>query len=296
MQKKYLYLFTLILGTAFWGISFSLVKVGVGYSSPYVFLFYKSAIAVIALAAVFYKQLRLVNKNTVKIGIMTGIPLFIGTVLQTKGVTLTSVSNAAFLTGLNVMLIPILKFLLYKKKVQTKIWFSCIIASIGLYIVAVKDGLSVNSGDIWCIAAAFAFAFYVLQVGQYSNEEKIMPSVITMLATCALGCLVLALFDQKAVWLTTDDDFWIGVLFTAIPATAFMYAISNTAQRYIGEEGVGLAYLFEPVFAAIAGVVILNEEITLRIFIGGGLIILAMFISEYQFGRKKEVNSRMFLS
>ena len=77
---------------------------------------------------------------------------------------------------MDVLLIPILKFAVYKKKVANKIWLACALALIGLYIIVVKDGLSLNYGDLWIVACAFAFAFYVLQVGKYSKETD--PAIL----------------------------------------------------------------------------------------------------------------------
>lgn len=107
-----------------------------------------------------------------------------------------------------------------------------------------------------------------------------------MLFFCAFGCLIFALFDTNSTWFPETDGFWTGVFFTAIPATAFMYAVQNVAQRYLGEEKVALTYLFELVFATIAGVFILGENFTSQILIGGMLIMSAMFISEVNFKKK----------
>lgn len=153
----------------------------------------------------------------------------------------------------------------------------------GLYIIVVKDGLSLNIGDLWILACALGFAFYVLQVGKFSTEEKPIPSVILLMLFCALGCLAFALFDERVIWLPDNSDFWIGVFFVAIPATAYMYAVQNVGQRYLGEEKVALTYLFEPVFATMAGSILLNEKFSLEILIGGSLILTAMIISEFNF-------------
>lgn len=290
MHKKHLYLLLLIAGTAFWGISFTFVKTGIGIGSPFVFLFYKFLVATFCLAIVFVKQLKFITVKTLKISLLIGAPLLIATILQTVGLKYTSVSNAAFITGLDVLLIPILKFTVYKKKIETKIWFACLLALSGLYIIVVKEGFSFNPGDLLMVACALGFAFYVLQVGEYSTEEKPMPSVILLMLFCALGCFIFAFADSNSVWIPKTNGFWTGVLFTAIPATAFMYAVQNVGQRYLGEEKVALTYLFEPVFATIAGVLILGENFTKEIFVGGLFIILAMCIAEINLKKKPSDN------
>ncbi|UFH34676.1 DMT family transporter [Flavobacterium acetivorans] len=291
MDKKNLYLFLLILGTAFWGVSFTFVKVGVGEGSPFAFLFFKFFVATLCLIAIFFNQLKYITKKTFRISILIGTPLLIGTILQTIGLKYTTVSNAAFITGLDVILIPVLKLFIYKKKVLRKVWFACALALTGLYIIVVKDDLTLNVGDFWILACALAFALYVLQVGKYSNEERPMPSVILLMLFCTVGCFVFALFDTNTVWLPDTNGFWTAVLFAALPATAYMYAIQNAGQRYLGEEKIALTYLFEPVFATVAGIVILKEALSTEIIIGGIFIISAMIISEVNF---KKLRSRMF--
>lgn len=288
MQKKHLFLLLLILGTGFWGISFTFVKVGIGSGFPYVFLFYKFSIAFVVLSILFFNRLKNICKDTLKIGILIAIPLLAGNFLQSIGLKYTTVSNSAFITGLDVLLIPILKYAVYKKKVANKIWLACIIALIGLYIIVVKDGLSLNYGDLWIVACAFAFAFYVLQVGKYSTEADPIPSVIILMLFCAVGSGIFGIFDGESVWIPVNFDFWQGVLFAGLFATAFMYTVQNIGQRYLSEEKVAMTYLFEPIFATIAGIIILGEKFTQEIFIGGSLIFVAMLIVELNlnFNRK----------
>lgn len=292
MKNKHLYLLLLILGTSFWGISFVFVKSGIGEGSPFIFLFYKFILAATALAIVFHKQLKLITLKTVRISLLIGVPLLAGTIFQTIGLKYTSVSNAAFITGLDVLLIPILKFFVYKKKVAPKIFGACALALAGLYIIVAKDGLALNSGDIWIILCALGFAFYVLQVGRFSTEEKPMPSVILMMAFCGAGCLFCSLIDGNIVWIPQQKTFWEGILFSSLLATAYMYTVQNYAQRYLAEEKVALTYLCEPVFATLAGIVLLNEQFTFNILIGGSLIFSAMIIAELDFKKYRFIQRK----
>lgn len=286
MQNKTLYLILLIIGTAFWGISFTFVKVSIGQGSPYVFLFYKFLTAGIILGLVFQKQLKHITLKTLKIGVLISVPLLAGTILQTIGLKSTSVSNSAFITGFDVLLIPVLKFLVYRKKVAAKVWLACVTALAGLYLIAVQDSLRLNIGDLWTIAGAFGFAFYVLQVGRFSTEENPIPAVLVLMFFCAAGCFVLAFSDTSSVWMPAESDFWTGILFAGIPATAYMYAVQNIGQRYIAEEKIALTYLCEPIFATLAGFFILNETITGRTAVGGLLIISGMFLAEINFKKQ----------
>jgi len=288
VSKRQLLLLLLILGTAFWGISFSFVKSGVGNGSPFVFLGYKFGLAAIVLAAIFFRRLKRLDRGVVLAGVAIGVPLLLGNVLQTIGLQSTSVTNSAFITGLDVLLIPIFKWALFRKPVAGRIWISCAIALTGLYLIVAQQGLRLNVGDVWTMGCALFFACYVLTVGWYSHKQDAMLTVVVSMSVCAFGCLFAGLFDTRAIWAPSDSAFWEGVLFAAFFATAFMYAIQSEAQKYLEEEKVALTYLCEPVFAAIAGVVLLGEMLSFRTIFGAGLILLALLIAELNFRKVAE--------
>lgn len=288
MKKSRIYLALLVLGTAFWGISFPLVKEGISVVHPFSFLMYRFLLAALVLSILFFKQVRLINRDTVKYGVLVGIPLLLAILLQTIGLQYTSSSNASFISGMDVLLIPILKFFVFRKSIKPKTWLACTMALIGLYVIAMTStGNSLNRGDAYALAGAIAFAVYVLLVGKYNRKVETISLVLVQLYTCATICVLLAFstVDVNHLALPMDWNVWRAVLFTGIFATAYMYGMQNVSQKYIEEEKVALTYLCEPVFATIAAYVLISEPITIRTIIGGSLILLSMFISEYRFKR-----------
>lgn len=288
MPLRQTFLCLLILGTAFWGISFTFTKVGVADGSPFVFLGYKFALAAFVLCLIFFRRLKQINKETFLAGVAIGLPLCLGNILQTVGLQHTSITNTAFITGLDVLLIPVFKWVLFRKRVEPRIWICCAVALTGLYLIVARAGLTLNPGDIWIMCCAVFFAAYVLTVGFFSHKYDSMLTVITALATCATGCLFAALFDARADWAPTDSSFWEGVLFCALLATAFMYAIQSAAQKYLEEEKVALTYLFEPIFASFAGAILLGESLDGRTLSGAALIFSALIIAEIDVPRTIE--------
>lgn len=284
MTNARIFFLLLILGTAFWGISFSLVKEGIGDGSPFVFLAYKFALAAQVLCIIFVRRLRRLSYSALIAGMLIGLPLFLGNVFQTIGLQHTSVTNSAFITGLDVLMIPLFKWGLFRRPVQGRVWISCLLALFGLYLIVAQNGLKLNVGDLWTMACAVFFASYVLSVGHFAHRYDPLQTVIVALAFCAAGCALAGALDTRAVWMPVEATFWQGVLFAALFATAFMYAVQSSAQRHIPEEKVALAYLCEPVFAALAGVILLGETLSLRTVIGAGLILSAMVLAEIDFG------------
>lgn len=283
MEKKNLFLGLLVLGTAFWGISFPVTKMAIGGYSQSTFLFYRFLLATISMAVIFSKQLKNIDRSAIKAGIGLAIPLTFGIHFQTTGVKLTSASQCAFIAGMCVVIIPVLKTLLYKSKVELKIWLAAILALVGLGIISVTQNFSVNIGDVYTLIGALGFAFYLISVEQYSGKKSIVPTLVPMFAGCTLIMFLLSIFDSTANWFPQNSAFWLGIGFCALFSTAYMYSVSNISQRYISAEKVAIIYLFEPVFAAVAAFFILDESLSWRLLLGGAFILVATLISEVKF-------------
>lgn len=280
MEKKQTLLILLILGTAFWGISFSVTKLAIGHYSPWLFLFFRFLVATVVLTLIFWKYVKKINSTSVLTGAVLAIPLVFGISLQTLGIKYTAASQCAFIAGTCVIIIPILKLAFYRTTAPLKIWLAALIALVGLFIISVRGGMVVSKGDMFTIAGAIGFAIYLILVEKQSALRDLIPTIVPMFATCALLTFGIALTTHQESWLPSDRFFWIGIIFCALFSTAYMYTVSNISQRYISAERVAIIYLFEPVFGGIAAFFILDENLTWRLLFGGGLIFIATVISE----------------
>ena len=295
MSKVKIYLPLMVLGTAFWGISFPLSKEAFETVSPYTFIFYRFFIAALTLSLIFYKQVLALDRATVKKGLISGILLFMGISWQTVGLKFTSSSNASFIAGIEVVLIPLFAFVFMRKSIQPKIWAACILALTGLYTIAMSSGFSnFRIGDLFVFIGSLFYSAYVLYVGKVSSTKASSQSkvdarsfVIVQLFVCAVlgGILALTTQGADAIFVPFSAGIWKALLFVGILSTAYMYCIQNIAQRYIEPEKIALTYLCEPIFATVFAYLLLSEDITSKTIIGGSLILLSMFISEVDISR-----------
>ncbi|WP_316832086.1 DMT family transporter [Pedobacter aquatilis] len=280
MSRKNIFLILLIVGTAFWGISFSVTKLSISNHEASLFLFYRFLGATLILSIVFFKKLKSLNWKNAVSGAILAIPLMISIGLQTQGIKLTSASQSAFLAGTTVVIVPVLKMVFFRKLPQMKIWIAAILSLIGLFIISVKNDFSINAGDFLTIAGAFGFAYYLIKVEQQSAKTDIIATIVPMFATCALFTFVIVCVKAPATMLPLDNTFWIGVVFCSFFSTAYMYSISNIAQKYISAERIAVIYLLEPVFGALAAASLIGEELSWRLLVGGLFIFIGMGISE----------------
>ncbi|KLT63865.1 DMT family transporter [Pedobacter sp. BMA] len=283
MAKKNVLLLLLILGTAFWGISFSVSKLAIGEYSPSTFLFYRFLAATIVLSLIFARYVKKTDWHSVKTGVALAISLSFGIYLQTLGIKHSSASQCTFVAGSCVIIIPVLKVVFYRVAVRLKIWIAALVAVSGLFIISVKDDFTIGIGDLYTLAGALGFAFYLLQVEKNSKRANLIYTIVPMFATCTAITLLIAVLDAKAEWHPQSHLYWQGVIFCALFSTAYMYTISNISQRYISAERVAIIYLFEPIFGAIVAFYILGEVLTWRILSGGSLIFIATIIAEFNF-------------
>jgi len=280
MEKRTLFLILLIVGTAFWGISFSVTKLAIGQGQPLLFLCYRFLLATVVLSVIFWKHVKKLKVTVIKTGASLAVSLVLGIYLQTLGITHTSASQCSFVAGITVVIIPVIKLMIYRKAAPLKIWIAACVALMGLFVISVTNKLSVGIGDLYTIIGAFCFAIYLIQVEKKSKEGDIVPTIVPMFASCAIFTFLLASIQKDTVWIPETQTFWFGIIFCALFSTAYMYSISNIAQKYISAERVSIIYLFEPVFGAFAAHFIPGEAITSRLLIGGGLIFVATLISE----------------
>ncbi|WP_116788646.1 DMT family transporter [Flavobacterium psychrotrophum] len=280
MPKKNIYLILLSLGTALWGISFSVTKLAVQESSLYIFLFYRFSLATVILCACFYKYFKETSSESLLGGVKLALPLTAGIMLQTLGLKYLPASQCTFIAGICVVMVPVLKWGVYKMSVSAKIWIASLVALAGLCIISVSDTFTINQGAIYTILGTFGFSMYLILVEKQATKGNIITTVVPMFAACTVLSLCFAVTEPAGSWVPANNNFWMAVIYCAVFTTAFMYTVSMMAQKYIPAERVAIIYLFEPVFGAIAAFFILNEDLSWRLFIGGGLILAATFVAE----------------
>lgn len=286
MEKKNIFLILLVLGTAFWGISFSVTKLGIGHHSYSTFLFYRFLAATVVLSLIFVRYVKKTTWRAVKTGAGLAVPLVFGIFLQTLGIKHTSASQCAFIAGTCVVIVPVLKLVLFRVAVPAKIWLAASVALTGLFVISIRHDFTVSMGDLYTLTGSFGFAIYLIQVEKKTVDSNLIYTIVPMFATCTLLTLIIALSDKGADWMPESSAYWWGIAFCALFSTAYMYTVSNISQRFISAERVAIIYLFEPVFGAIAAYCILGESLSFRLLLGGSMIFAATLISEIKFSKK----------
>jgi drug/metabolite transporter (DMT)-like permease len=272
---------SLLIVALVWGLTFVSVKNALGEIAPFSFNAYRFALAAMLLFAVAPMRVLKLKKETVLAGLLLGVFLFGGYSLQTIGLLYTTASNAGFLTGLVVVLVPLLIALQTKKSPPLSAWIGAGTAFAGVALLSLGAGMHLNPGDILVILCAVCFALQVIYVGRYCHDHDIIQLVFLQVISVALlsGAGVL-LTETPVSPLSFSANIWTALFVTAVLATTFAFFVQGAMQRYTTPTRTAVVLSAEPVFAALFAALLLGEILGGRIYWGGALVLLGMLLAE----------------
>lgn len=277
----------LILVCAVWGATFVVVKEALKDASTLLFLTLRFTLGAAALMVL----VRRVPREAWWPGAATGLFLFLGYFLQTQGLRWTSASHSAFITGLAVVLVPVLSALLTRRLPGWNVMVGVLMALTGL---ALLTGLltfsgrsaSISKGDIWTLGCTVAFAIHILLVGHFS--ARVVPAALTagqVLTAAILGAISFPWAESYFLRLT--PRLLLAVLITGLFCTAIAYYAQAWAQQFTSATHTALIFSTEPVFAWLTSRVVLGEELTGLAGLGALLILGGIVFAEVA-GRRPE--------
>jgi len=265
----------LVLITLIWGSTFVMVKQALESVSTLLFLALRFGLAALALLVVFRRMRAALfaQKRLLAGGVLAGVCLFGGYVFQTVGLRSTTPSKSAFITGLSVVLVPLLSSLVYKKAPQVDEVAGVLLATLGLTLMTLnEESLTISSGDALTVISAFGFAIHIMVLGHYTRAGAFEALSVIQIVTCAL--IALGTFW----WVETPYVVWrpgllAALVITGLLATALAFTVMTWAQQHTTATRTALFLVLEPVFAALTSFVVEGEMFTPRGGVGAALIL-----------------------
>ncbi len=274
--------FLLILVAFIWGTTFAVMKDLLDQVSLFNFLFWRFFLAGIFLAIWSGRRWKSLDFTRLKQGLLMGFILFSGYLTQVLGLNWTTASQAGFITGLSVILVPIIALVLGQESLRKKSLFGAILAVVGLYLLNYVDRLQFGIGEFLVFLCAICFAFYIVFVSRYAPEADGPPFVALQILFMAflMGILavIFAPYNPWEVSFLTGIQ-WFQIAYMGIGATALAYLWEHKAQQVISATFAALAFALEPVFATIFAFFYLGEVLPGPSYIGGLLIVFGMFLA-----------------
>ena len=286
MNKKLRADLILLIMTAFWGISFPLMRNVLEYIPAIPYLAVRFIIAAIVVSLVFIRKHRLIRKHEIKGGIVIGFLLFAGMMLQVYGLYYTTASNSAFITSMSVAFVPILLAIFFKTKTNKFTVWGIIIASIGLFLISGVVRLEFNPGDFLTLLCAIAFALQIIYIDKFTKTgEPASIAIFQLWIAAILTSLIWIFFDKSQI--VFNIEVIVVILVTAVFGTALAFTAQILVQKDTTPSHAALIFTMEPLFALFFALIIPDtlgnvESLTLIGGAGCFLILSGTVISEFK--------------
>lgn len=288
-MRKYIGEIGLIITAIIWGSGFVASAVSLEYYTPYQILAGRFLVGVIILCVLFYKRLKNIKKSTLIKGTILGLFLYIAFVLQTVGLQYTTPSKNAFLTAVNVVIVPFIGFLLYKRKIDMFELVGAVTALVGVAVLSLKISSEINVGDLLTLCCAVGFAFHIFYTAKFVKEEDAVLLTIVQMVIAAVISWMVVIFKGETSF-SVESEGLLPLLYLGIFSTTIAYLLQTVAQKYITDTKAAIILSTEAFWGMAFSVAILSEVMTTKMIIGAVLILGAIIISETKFGflkRKK---------
>lgn len=269
----------LVFVTMIWGSTFLVVKNTVRLSGPFTYLAFAYGVGALTLALIFRRRLVRITRAELRNGLIIGLILFTGYALQTTGLQFTTVSKAGFITGLNVPLIPVFMFLLLRQKSARGAVVGIILSFAGLFLLSFNNQLtlSVGIGELLIFGAAVAFALHVVAISRFAPGADATNLVIMQIGlTSLLSFISIPLAHQPLF--VPSWSFWIAVMLLGTIDVAFTLLVMNRVQQFMGGTKAALIYALEPVWAALTGLLLAGDVLSVPAWIGCACILAGMVV------------------
>lgn len=282
-MKKWLAIGALILVTVIWGGGFVASDIALESMKPFQIMMVRFLLASVLMGVISRGQRKSEEKlkdraGAIKAGILMGVTLFMGFAFQIIGLQYTTPSKNAFLTALNVVIVPFIAFVILKKKIGAKGIIGAVMSVLGVALLSLNGNFTVSLGDGLTLFCAVGFAFQIFFTSEFVKKYPAsVLNTVQMFTAFVLSAISLMIFGENDFQVTTQG--WLSALYLGVVSTTICYLLQTACQKYIDETKAAIILSMESVFGTIFSILILHEVVTVRMVIGCAVILAAVIIS-----------------
>jgi drug/metabolite transporter (DMT)-like permease len=262
-----------------WGLTFTMVQDAVALLPVMAFLGYRFAWATALVAPVFWQRLKALPRDGWLAGLLMGMFLTVGYICQTLGLEETTASDAGFITGLFVVLTPVLGALFLRQHISAAAWAAAAVSALGLYLLSGSGGDFRLRGDGFVFLAAVSFAAHILATGRAARRYDVGALLVIQLAVAAVVCLAGAAIGGD-LEPPEGGKVWSALAVTAVVASALGFFVQTYAQQHAPPARTALVLASEPAFAGLFGYLLAGDRLTAVAWLGAGLLMAAIVAVE----------------
>ena len=289
-NKKLLGNALLLLTAMIWGTAFVFQRVGMENIGPVTFTAARMALAAVAIGTLAFLTRRKEKaagempeegksrvRNTVIGGICCGSFLTIATILQQKGLIYTTAGKAGFITAMYILMVPVISFVFLKKRYTWTVWLAVVLGMTGMYFLCINEGFSLAYGDIFIAVSALFFSFHILCCDYFVRlGNPLSISAIQFAASAVIAFVAALIMEEPGVDQLVSA--LVPIIYCGIVSGGIGYTLQMVAQKYTDPAIASILMSMESVFALIAGVIILNEQMSARELSGCVIMFIAIIL------------------
>ena len=274
----------LLLAATIWGFSFVIVKDSLDYIGAFYMVAYRYTIAAVTMSLIFIKKWKLLSRDYICHGALTGLFLFLAYATQTVGCDYTTAGKNAFLTTFYVIMIPVLTWLLFKKRPRFYVFIAAVMSLTGIGLLALGSGdKGFNIGDLLTLICGVFFALHIIYTEKYNKAggDPLFLTLLQFIFTAIAGWICAPFLEGSFPAATAfSGRVVLSMLYLGLLSTMVGFSLQNIGLKYVQSSIASLFLSFESVFGILFSTLILHEVFTLKMFIGCTLIFLAVILAE----------------
>jgi len=284
-QKKVISDLSLLFVALVWGGGFVAVKDALNTVTPMILMSVRFVLAAVILYVFLHKFIGKISKEDLKKGSVVGVILYLAFAAQTYGLQYTTASKQGFLTATYVVMVPLIYWILYRKRPSTKAFVGSFVTIIGIALISLNSALTFNIGDGLTLICALLFAGHIISIEYFAKDMNAFKLAFLQIAIAAILFVITALLTEPIPESLTPRA-WGAIIYLAIFSTFACFTIQTIAQKYTSSSHASILLSLESVFAALLGVILLNEVMTPLMILGCALIFVAILLVEINFEKR----------
>lgn len=287
----------LLLTAAIWGFAFVSQKVSLRYIGTFTFNGVRFGIGSLFLIPfiLLFKAMRKSKEDPATVaasfrtarraGPLAGVIMFIAVNMQQIALNYTSVGSASFLTGMYVVMVPLIS-MLFGRKISRNIWISVALAVTGIGLISITDSFSVGTGDTIVLVSTVFWAVHILYIDRFNRGGDALLFSSVQFGTCALLSLVCALIFDTITWQSLWECRW-AIAYAGFLSAGIAYTLQSVGQKDALPSHAAIIMSMETVFGALGGALI-GERMPVRGIFGCILMLAAIVLSQLPVRPSKE--------
>lgn len=268
----------LIVVTAIWGGGFVASDIALNSLTPMQIMAIRFLLGAVLMSLISVREFRNINIKEIGAGVLMGIALFAAFALQIIGLQYTTPSKNAFLTALNVVMVPFIALLVLRKRIGWRGVLGACLSVVGVAVLSLNGNMTLGLGDALSLLCAVGFAFQIFFTGLFVQRYRAtILNCVQMVTAFVLSVVVMVAMGQ--VHLTPTTDGWWSVLYLGAVSTTICYLLQTACQQYVDETKAAIILSMESVFGTLFSILLLGEVVTPRMIVGCAIILVAVVIS-----------------